>query len=630
MIPISRDLKKSAAVFVILVLTLIAFSPSLKNGFVNWDDNTYVTNNPALRSFSAENLKEIFTSFFLANYQPLTILSYSLDYHFSGLNPLFYHWTNLFLHLLNCLLVFWLISILSGRFFVAFLTAVLFGLHPMHVESVAWISERKDVLYALFFLGAIICYCYYLRTSSLRRFYYASLGLFLLSLLSKAMAITLPVVLFLVDYLLLRKDRKMLFADKIPFFVLSFIFGGVAFFAQYATGAVRQQEFFNLLDKVLIAAFAIVFYLYKILWPVKLCSLYPYFIMPGRPMFLLCLVALFVVALAWAVFSLRKFSRKIIFSSLFFLVTILPVLQLVPLGQAIVADRYIYIPCIGILYGVSEGIFWLYAKKVKYGNKAGRILLSMILISLILAAGALTWKRCGVWKDDSTLWRDVLDRYPHSSTACNNLGVVFAQQGKTKQAAALFKKAIKIDPHYSSAYNNLGIIYDTVGRSEEAIVLFKKAIEIQPRFAQAYNNLAKAYVHIGRGNEASMAYDRAIEISPDYVEAYVHLGVLYARTGRNDQAIKLFKRAIEIDPAYAEAYGDLGVVYASQGRRKEAIALFKKALKIDPAYAAAYGNLSLAYAEEKQGGLAVEYYDKAKALGYRSAVIEEKLKTVTH
>ncbi len=531
----SRGLGALAAVFLILAVTSAAFLPSLENGFVNWDDHLYVSQNPAIRSLAPARIGEMFSSFSVGNYQPLTILSYALDYHFSGSDPFGYHATQLVLHLVNCLFVFWLVFLIGGRVPVACLTALLFGVHPLHVESVAWVSARKDVLYALFFLGALICYCYYLRGPRARRFYYGALVLFLFSLLSKAMAITLPLVLLLFDSYLGRKDRKLLFADKVPFFVLSVLFGGIGFFAQYAAGAVRQQELFSFADKILVAPFAVAFYLFKTAWPLGLSALYPYFVMPGDPSVLLPLVALCVAALGVAVFVLRRPSRVVVFSSLFFLLTLLPVLQLVPLGHIIVAERYMYIPCLGIFYGLSEGFRRLDAKRSGRAGKVGKAVLALFLAGVVGALGILTWTRCRVWRDSGTLWEDVLVRYPRSSVALNNLGAFYAGSG----------------------------------RHEEAIVLFRRSLEIDPRYAGAEDNLA---------------------------ESYVRLGILYHGAGRNEEAARSFERAIEADPRRAVAYNNLGSLAAMAGRREEAIALFRKALAIDPAYAEAHRNLALALA----------------------------------
>jgi len=622
---IPKELKIFTAAFCVFVVTSLAFFPSLHNDFVNWDDRSYVRDNPAVASLSVGNSRKIFGSFSVGNYQPLTLLSYALDYHFFGHRPFGCHLTNLLFHALNGLLVFWLVLLLGGSVSVAFLTAVFFGVHPLHVESVAWVSGRKDVLYAFFFLGALVCYCYYLRTRPGRRFYFYALVLFLFSLLSKATAVTLPLVLFLLDRFLERKGRAFFWADKAPFIVLSLAFGALAFFAQDAAGAVRHRELFHFFDRVLVALFAVGFYLTKTFWPVALSCLYPYFVLPGAPGFFLPLVAGSVAAAGAVFFYLGRFSRVVVFSGLFFLLTLLPVLQFVPLGQTLTADRYMYLPILGIAYGASEGVAWLFLMSARHKKPFAKIFLALGTAVLVAALGTLTWKRCGVWRDSETLWSDVLARYPDSATACNNLGGFLAEEGRDEEAIPLLKKAIERDPSYSSAYNNLGMILGGAGKREEAIAFFTKAAETDPRFAWAYNNLCEAYTDLGRFGEALVSCERAIRIQPDYAEAYVNLGVVYFRTGRNDEAAASFKKALESDPACAGAYNNLGSMAAMMGQKEAAAALLGKAVEIAPDYAEAYGNLAFVYLQEGQKERAAALYRKARELGFLNPFLSEEL-----
>lgn len=336
-----KKLKIVILISLILIITFVAFLPSLKNGFVNWDDEIYVINNTAIKSLSVGNINKILTSFFVGNYQPLAILSYLLEYQFVKLNLFGYHLTNLILHLFNCLLVFWLIAMLSGRVSIALITSILFGVHPLLVESVAWISERKDVLYAVFFLGATICYLKYLREKQKLKYYLFSIFLFALSLLSKSMAITLPLVLLLIDYLLHRRHDKYMFIDKAPFFLLSLIFGIIAIYSQNSSEPSMQRGLYYLLTKFIILSYCIIFYLNKIFMPIRLSCLYPYY---GLENILLPLFypTMFIILLVAVIISC-KYTKKFIFGSAFFLIIILPVLQFMPLGETIVADRYKYI-----------------------------------------------------------------------------------------------------------------------------------------------------------------------------------------------------------------------------------------------------------------------------------------------
>lgn len=306
-------------VCLILVIVSAAFLPLLKNGFVNWDDDRYVSENIIIRTLSLDNIKGIFTSFYMGNYHPVTMLSYLLEYHFFKLNPLGYHIISLLLHLFNCLLVFYLILKFTKKLPVALITAIFWGIHPLNVESVVWISEMKGLLSALFYLLTLICYVSYLKNKQINKSYYASLLFFVLALLSKPMAISLPLMLLLFDYLLKRKPGRAVFIDKIPFFTLSFIYSVVAVFAQYSFGAVRQEGQFNLLDKIMIASRCIIFYLNKILIPNKLSCLYPYPVRIGSFLPL----EFFFISSCYYCFSLsrvffQKAYKKVIFWNTFF------------------------------------------------------------------------------------------------------------------------------------------------------------------------------------------------------------------------------------------------------------------------------------------------------------------------
>src|SRR6266571_3392951 len=276
--PRERSFKRTVLFLAVtLVLTVLSFSPSLDNGFTNWDDPGYVLENYSIRDLSQKNVANVFTSYLQGNYHPLTVLSYAVEYKFFQLDPKIYHITNLLLHVLNTTFVFWLIRLLTGRLETAAITAVLFGIHPLHVESVAWISERKDVLFSLFYLGSLISYVLSLTKVQDRvRYLIMSLVLFILSLLSKGVAVTLPLVLLLIDYYFKRTFTKKIFIEKIPFFLLSIGFGVIAILAQKSEGAIQTMTTYPFYDRLLIASYGIVTYLFKIFVPQQLSAFYPY------------------------------------------------------------------------------------------------------------------------------------------------------------------------------------------------------------------------------------------------------------------------------------------------------------------------------------------------------------------
>ncbi|MEQ8223117.1 MAG: tetratricopeptide repeat protein [Candidatus Eremiobacterota bacterium] len=487
-------------ILLIVFITVLSFSPCLKNGFTEWDDQAYVIHNEMIRSLSLENIKNIFSisgvrgdiPFVKSLYHPLPFLTYAVEYHFFQFNPSVYHCTNIILHVLNTLLVFWMIFILTDNVIVAFITAIFFGVHPLRVESVAWIAERKDVLYSFFFLASLICYIYYMKKRAYN-YYYLSLFMFLLSLFSKPMAVTLPFVLFLFDYFMERKFTVSNITARILYFLLSGIFiiiQGFIILLNRDPEARHYTFFYN----ICIASHGIIFYTGKLLIPVKLACIYPHpsgYILP--PFFI---ASLFITPLLFLliIFS-RRYTKKVIFGSLFFLITLLPVSQLIPVPPGIAADRYTYIPSIGFSYIIAEGFYWLY-------NKYNKVLLLIILSLLICTLSFLTWNRCNVWSDNITLWSDTLRKYPDNFI-----------------------------PYY-----NRGCAYYGEEEYDRAIADFSKAIEMNPLYEKSYYNRANAYGRSGEYDKAISDYTQALKLNPDYKEAYYYRGISYARAGDHEKS----------------------------------------------------------------------------------------------
>ena len=593
------------SICLIFTITFVSFFPSLKNDFVNWDDDKYVTENPMIRDLSWKSIKAFFNSFFTGHYHPLTLLSYSIEFKFFKLNPFAYHTTNFILHLFNGLLVFWLFFMLTGGIPTSFVVALLFGIHPLHVESVAWISERKDVLYAFFFLGSMIGYLYYRKTQGMK-YYYLSLFLFLLSILSKVMAVTLPVVLFLCDYFLNRKLDRNSFIEKIPFLIIAFVFGMIAIFSPLApkapagfTAIIPKTLFF---DYFLIISNMLISCLSKLIIPIKLSCVYPFLKEIGRPWPYVFLYLSAIAGFLMVGMILRKSTKKIIFGSLFFFLTILPVLPL-----KIFADRFNYIPSIGVFYIAGEGLSWLYQSKIGYSRMVKAFLL-IIFIGLIGTFSFLTWERCQVWKDSITLWDDALKNYPNILKANNNRGAAYIDKGLYDQAISDLNKAIEINPRFVKAYNNRGNAYVNKGLYDQALSDLNKAIEIEPRFAQAFNNRGNVYINKGLHDQALSDFNKAIEINPRFAQAYNNRGNFYINKGLHDQALSDLNKAIGIDPRYARAYNNRGNAYTKKGLYDQALTDFNKAIGIDPRFAQAY--FSKALTLEKMGRIqdAIEAY----------------------
>src|SRR5260221_6340426 len=544
--------------FIILLIALIAFLPALKAGFV-WDDKNYIQNNPELHSI---NLKEIFSSYVLGNYHPLTMLSLAIEYHFWGLNEAGYHIINVLLHLLNIILVFYTIFLLSNKTGVALIVALLFGIHPMHVESVAWASELKDLLYTFFFLASYILYLKYIKSNKNKFLFYALL-LFMFSLLSKAMAVSLPLLLLLTDYFKGRKINIKILLEKLPFFILAVIFGVVAIHAQKSSHAIQDINTFTFPQRIIFASYSFITYLLKLLVPFHLSAYYPYPIRSGEhlPSQYYIYVLLFLGLIAFVIYSIR-FSKKVLFGIGFFTITVFLGLQLLPVGDAIMADRYSYIPSIGIFYLAGEGVYWLRFKSLKG-------IVGILLTAFTVFFSVQTYLRCRVWENGISLWDNVINQFQTIAAAYNNRGNVYFDQNKLDLASDDFKKSLSLNPDYYPALDNMGALFGLRGQYDSSLKYLNKALTI----------------------------------NPDYITAYRNRGLTYLQLNRNHEAIKDFEKMLEYEPGNSDIYNAIGTCYRSLGKYPEALATINKAIEIkqDPHF---YLNRSYCYKALQNIGLA--------------------------
>ena len=574
----------------ILVLTFVVYLPILKNGFTDWDDTDYVKGNPLV---ARPDLGAILTTPFGGNYHPLTVLSLAVNYRIWGDAPGSYHAVNLGLHLANTALVFGFIWMLSrGRWWTSLVTSLFFGIHPMHVESVAWIAERKDVLYTLFYLLSLIAYLTYLEG---RRVGWLALCLvmFVLSMAAKPAAVVLPLTLLALDFFRARQDRVKAVAEKIPFLVLSLVGGLLTLKAQKAAGAVAAPEAWSLFEKVLFASYGSVMYVVKMFVPAGLSAIYPY---PKRatgigPEFYAAF-AVALVAFPALLFVCRRL-RPVIFGCAFFFINIVLVLQFVSVGQAIMADRYTYVPYIGLFLALA----WWLDEPAPEGSTAARARAMLFAIfALLLPVSVVgTWARGSVWKNAETLWSDAIAKFPgRIVVAHSNLGIAYADQGRFEDAITQYRLAIQARDDSGKVRHNLGLVLAQVGRSDEAIAEYREALRLDPAYSPAHNNLGIALAAKGDYAGAATAYREAIRLDPANVNARHNLGIALAAQGKLDEAIEAYRGAIARAPDFAPAHNGLGVALASQGRLDEAIAEYRRVIQLQPRFAAAHNNLGLA------------------------------------
>ncbi len=497
------DIKKPHYLLITLILisTLVIYWPSLKNELTNWDDQEYITYN---KDLSDASIKKHFTDkpHVMGNYHPLSMLTLAWDYSSAydektgTIDPVPFHRTNLILHVLNALLVYLLVFRLTQNNIVAAITSALFAFHPMHVESVAWASERKDVLYSFFYLAALLSWTYFIRGSQKIIFYLLTLLLFILGLFSKAVMVSLPIALFLLDWFMKRKFDWKVIAEKIPLLAISVYFGLQAIDAQREFEAIDGNSVYSLLDRISFAFYGIMQYIVKFFAPLDLSCFYS-FPTPGVDKPLGYLIArVFVIALGIAAFLLRK-KRNMVFGSVFFLITVGLVLQLLPVGGAVMADRYSYLPHIGIAFILATYIGDLLTK-----NGSSKALILALPIALIGIMGYLAFERTKVWKDSITLWTDAESKDKGSPKIYNNFGDAYTLAKQYEPGLKYLTESIRLKPDYPDAYYNRGLTYFYMNKYQEAIDDYTMAIKFKPTLNRAWHNRAGTLYTVGKYKEA--------------------------------------------------------------------------------------------------------------------------------
>lgn len=493
----------------ILAFTLILFSGSLNNEILyGWDDGEYIGN----KSIQQMDINQFFTGYYLGMYQPLAVLSLSLNYQTAGENPIPYHSTNLLLHLINTFLVFLLIYKIAGRLDTAAFVTLLFAVHPMHVEAVVWIATRSNGLYAAFYLAALLFYIKYLENGGVLNVI-ITFFFFVLSCFSKSMAVTLPVLLLLCDYFYFRKFNLRSILEKVPFFIVSIIFGLISINAanefQHISNLATE---YNLIDRLVLIMYSIVFYLVKAIAPANLSAVYAYPEKIGMALPAMYYFGVFIFGLiVLNVIILGRSRRTVIFGLLFFFITISLVLPLVWSRMLMMADRYTYIPYIGIFFMFSR----LYVKYVETKseriNKYKIFINTALFVYIIFLAGT-TFQRIKVWKDAESVVTDVIEK--ERSNIDVSIGYYFRanmreQKNNIKGALDDFDKAIEYNPAYTEAYNNRGIIKASQQNIQGAFDDFNKAVEIDPNYAEALYNRGNANYYLKNFVEACSDWSQA-------------------------------------------------------------------------------------------------------------------------
>ena len=543
-----RGIKKEWQIAVILIATLISFFPLFQNGFVNWDDDLYIYENSLIREI---NLKDFFKDIFHANYHPLVLTAYSVIYKFFGVNPVAYHSISLIFHLLNTLLVYHLFkrlfSLTQENHTVVvepFIVALLFAIHPMHVESVAWASELKDMMFSFFMLLSLGFYLRYIRGNGNLRFYFLAWILFVFSVLSKATGISLILVLPLLDFFLGRRFSAKVLIEKIPFLIIGIVFGYLAniSLAENAESVIEGSAY-TIMQRLVLSCYALFSYILKIIMPNNLSAFYPYPVKPGESLPTIYYAYLFLMAVltSLALYSL-KFNRKFIWGIGFFLATLVMMLPIKPAGAFIMADRYTYLPSIGIFYLFAVLFSSMNAKAITMGLKY----IGIMIFSIFL--GISTYKRTQVWQDSVTFWTDVVHKTTKIALPYYNRGIAYEMNGNFISALNDYTIAIEYDRTNPKPYNNRGGVKSYLGDFKGAISDFDKSIELKSTSEEPFINRGIAKCMMKDFSGAIKDFDDAIRMNNKNPSSYFNRGNLYYSMSDYKNAISDYTHSIKLNP----------------------------------------------------------------------------------
>ncbi len=610
-------------VLLLLVTTVVIYFPSLSGSFNNWDDYVYVTGNPHLQLTKANIISSFFHGENHGMYLPLTSLTFSLNYYFAGFNPYSYHVVNLLLHLFTIILVFLFIYRLSRSFEVGFITACLFAVHAMQVESVAYIAGRRDILYSVFFILACITYIRYMDGTK-RKFYFYTLLLFVLSLFSKGQAVSLPVTLIILDFLRGEKIfSKKLIIEKIPFFILSLIFGIIAFKVKNTTSDFRVTA--DIIGKIpfyeraILACFGYLVYVLKLIVPFSLSVVYPYPVKSGQALSAAYyLYPLLLAGLLISAYLISKKGNKILaFGLLFFSINIFFVLQLVPNSYGIINEHYVYLPSIGLFFIIASAYKWVCEHRKKLKST-----MIFILTAYLIFLSVFSFSRCSVWKDSVTLFTDVINKYPGDPLAYVERGNAKNDMKDYAGAIRDYDRAVRLQPGYQLAYLNRGLSLYYLKKYDEALADMNEAIKIIPHSSIAHNNRGMIENGLKNYQDAITDLNEALQIDKDYAFAYFNRG--YAYLGLNDfeNALMDFNKGIALNDNNPQSFLNRGFAKLYQKDYEGALKDFDHSIKLKPDYLDAYvnrGTLKSNFLNDYQG--AVNDFSEALQISQSSPMV---------
>lgn len=572
----------------VLILTFIAFIPALTNDFVNWDDDYNLANNTNTALLTWENIKNIFSEPVIGNYNPLPILTFAIERSIFGLDPTIYHVNNVLLHLICVFFIYRIFRSLNLNAMVSGLGALLFGIHPMRVESVAWVTERKDVLFGAFFLAALWFYIQYVKTGYIKKYFYAALGLFFVALFAKIQAVSLPLTMLLVDYYFKRPLQLKLVFEKWAFFLLSLLIGLVGIYFLKDQGSINDDTTYSFIERLMIGGYSLAVYLAKFIFPYYMSPLYPYPAeLPVQVYFIGPLAALGILGFSFLAF--KKDWKPYLFGILFFLFNVMFVLQVVGAGQGYLADRFTYIPYAGLIFIVAYALQYFLKEKAQAGKIALYGLGGLMALYLFM-----TWKQNQIWTNSDTLWTHVLKSSERTPLPYRNRANYRRDQGRTEEALLDYDAAIKIKPD-GALYNSRAKLYFNQKKYQEALDDYNRAIAMDSTEGEYFINRGAVFALANNMQLALADFNKGLQLTPDHANGYKNRSLVFQTLGQWENAISDISIYLKMHPEDADLWYERGRLKNVQNKGNEAIQDLDRAIQLN----------------NKQG---LYYYEKMKSL----------------
>lgn len=568
------DSKKS--IRALLVLTFVAYLTSIFNDFVFWDDNELILENLLIRQSPGSNIKELFSTHVGGRYYPITLLAFQLEYFLFSFKPIYYHLVNIFLHLCNVALVFSLLNSLKINKKVVLLTAVFFAWHPLQVESVAWVSSLKDVLFCFFYLISVFFYLQFIAVNNNKKWFFYCMSIIFagLSVFSKATGVSLPIVLLLIDYYFIGKIKKKQLFDKIPFFIIAGLCAGLTLYFADVSCAFPTSQASSLFDRIVFSSYAVFLYIAKLLWPVHLSCMYP---LPDKlngfyPLGVYASLALIPIFFVLVVFLYKRndFRRTILPAFLFFLITLFPTLHFIEVNTGLIYERFVYLPSIGLFLIFVTMFQRFYSSNLVEKLKAKGVL-RVLMIGYCLFLFSMTWNRGYVWNDSVTLFSDVIKKFPNSPNGYVCRSSVYSKMNKWDKAFIDVNRAISVSPNDSKAWSIRAGMNEYFREYEQAIDDYSKALELglqyQPDIFKAYNNRGNLYSYQNKLELALSDYAQALALDPQNTYALLNRGVVYSKQNKYKESLADFELVLERFPDHPYAKKMRGVLLLKLGAR---------------------------------------------------------------